>query len=390
MTAGVGTPRKPRTPKRSGSTRLPGRFACRHLAVVLAALIVCGPAATADEIRIGLAAPLSGHKAAVGRALETALEAAISDANAERGAPDAAVKLVVADDGCTAAMADAAATTLIAQKPAVVIGHPCSNAAVAAAPHYAETGALLIAVGPRHPDVTAANPDARALRLAGRDDRQGDAAARWLMAKAPERRIAIVHDRTQYARTVADRAKAVLADAGVTPVIEFGVAAGSRDYTETIEKISGARAEAILFAGFVEEAVILIAGLEQHGIRVPILGTDTLATSAFAERVSRLGWPVRILLPAEPDAAVPSGSDQETLVGAPHAIASAARGALEAWLATVRRIGTTDADAVHRAMRGTPIQTPTLGTIRFDEKGEWVGEDFVPAEARGSRWVRER
>ena len=389
MTADIGTPRRPRTPKRSGSTRLPGRFACRYLAVVFTSLVVCGPAAAADEIRVGVAAPLSGHKAAVGRALETALEAGISGANAEGGARGATLKLVVADDGCTAAMGDSAATTLIAQKPAVVIGHPCSSSAVTAAARYTEGGPLLIAVGPRHPAVTDANPNPHVLRLAGRDDRQGDAAARWLMGEAQEARIAIVHDRTQYARAIADRARAVLADGGVKPAAEFAVAAGSRDYTETIEKILGARAEAILFAGFVEEAVILIAGMEQQGVRVPILGTDTLATSAFAERVSRLDWPVRILLPAEPRGAA-TDSDQEDPAGAPQAIASAARGALEAWLATVRRIGTTDAGAVHRAMRGRPIPTKTLGTIRFDEEGEWGGEDFVPAEARGSRWVRER
>lgn len=391
MTHGTGTPPAYRTAKRPGRRVLPGRFAYLFATCLFA---LAGPAlAAASEVRIGLAAPFTGRMAPVGHAIQKALEAAIAEANAEDGLSGSPLALVVADDGCAGATAEGSAATLIAERVAVVLGHPCSGAATRAAARYGEAGLLLVAVGARHPDVTDANPGAPVLRLAGRDDRQGEAAARWLIAHARERRIAIVHDRTSYARAIADRAKAALESAGVTALTVLPIAAGNRDYATAVGAIAEARAEALLFAGFVEEAAILVAGLAEQGLTMPVLGTDSLATAAFADLAARSPAPVQILLPALPrPRATDSGGNDET--GETHALAAQARAAFEAWLTTARRIGTTETRAMHRALRDTPAETQTLGPLRFDEKGDLVGEDFVPATAGtgpgNAPWVRTR
>ena len=66
------------------------------------------------------------------------------------------------------------------RKPAFVVGHPCSGSAVAAASLYGAAGIVFIAPGVRHPALTAKRAGMTVFRLAGRDDRQGDAAAHWL------------------------------------------------------------------------------------------------------------------------------------------------------------------------------------------------------------------
>ena len=362
---------------------LPARRGTAAILVAGAMLCTASPAlAGAGEIRVGLAAPMSGRMAAVGRAMQRALEAAVADANRAGGVRGQRLVLDVADDGCAAAVAEGAAGTLVALKPALVIGHPCSGAATAAVRLYTAAGVLMIAVGARHPDVTAARPSALVLRLAGRDDRQGAAAARWLIAHAPGRRVAILHDPTAYARTLADATRRALAAAGVEPVAVLPIATRGRDYRGAVQRLAAADAEAVLIAGYPEEAAIVIAGLNAEGVAIPVLGSDTLATPAFAEAADKARAPVQVLLPAEPQ---PRGGAAD----AAGAAGARARGGFEAWLETARRAGSADGTLMADRLRGARIDTPSLGEIRFDANGDLVGKDFVAASVRGGRWVPE-
>lgn len=350
-------------------------------ATVVFALLAFGQHADA-EIRVGLAAPLSGPMASVGLAMQSALETAIAEINTAGGLAGQPLILTVADDACSGAAAERAAASLIAERPALVIGHPCSGAATKAATLYRQSGVLLIAVDARHPDVTKGSAgDALVLRLAGRDDRQGQAAARWLIRHAPAGRMVIVHDRTAYARAIAAGAKATLDAANAGTIVELTIVAGNRDYRETVAAIRTAEAEAVFFAGFPDEAAIIATGLAESGPPLPLLGTDSLATPEFSEISRRLAAPVQILLPS--NASPAAGGPRDSA-------AASARAALEAWLATARRIGTTDAKVTGAAIRGTSIDTRTLGSVRFDENGDWLGEAFVPASPAATGWVRER
>lgn len=365
-----------------------------HVATSTLALFVFDLPAAAD-IRVGLAAPLSGPMAPIGRAMRSTLEAAIREANTSGGLSDKRLTLVVADDACSGATAEQAAASLIQDRPALVIGHPCSGAATRAAALYRQAGVLLIAVDARHPDVTkGGTADPLVLRLAGRDDRQGDAAARWLIQHAPAGRVAIVHDRTAYARAIATRTKAILDAANVGSIVDLGIVAGKRDYPEIVTEIRAARAEAVFFAGFPDEAAIVAAGLAENGPTIPFLGTDSLATPGFADIARRTPNPIHVLLPSNPHA-LASGADAEgtpaTVISGPHhGSAARAQAALEAWLAMAGRMGTTDAKSVGGALRDTPIETRTLGVLRFDKNGDLVGDAFVPASAAAVGWVRER
>ena len=349
------------------------------LATILAAMLGLSAPASA-EIRVGLAAPLTGRMAGAGLAMQRALEAAVAETNAAGGMLGEPIALVVADDGCAQATAEGASATLIAQRAAVAIGHPCSSAATAAAKLYGHSDVLMIAVGARHPDVTRANAalPVPALRLAGRDDRQGDAAARWLVAHAPHGRVALVHDRTGYARSIVDGAAAALKAMQVTPVALVPLVAGRHDYTDIVRQLQETGAEAVLFAGYPAEASLIVYGIEKLRLPIRVLGTDALATSDFADFAVKAETPVEVLLPA---GLVPGASDVDD------ARAGEARGAFEAWLEAARKAGTTDARTLSAALRAAPVTTRALGEIRFDANGDLEARAFAPASAHPGRWV---
>ncbi|WP_072391870.1 branched-chain amino acid ABC transporter substrate-binding protein [Hyphomicrobium sp. CS1GBMeth3] len=337
------------------------------------------------EIRIGVAVPLTGRMAPVGLAIERAVTAAVADVNAQGGVLGQRVVIEVADDGCAPATAEGAANRLIAQGPVLVIGHPCSNAAAAAAALYGKANALLMVIGVRHPDVTRANGAAPipVLRFAGRDDRQGAAAASWLLANAPGRQVAIVHDRTQYARGLVEDTVAALAQAGVAPRVLLPLVAGKPDYEDAARALRESGAEAIFFAGYPDEAVILMWGLARLGSVAPLLGSDSLVTGSFAETAGTAKARVEVL--------VPTAVTGRTILdlGDGERAGIEARGAFEAWMEGARMTGSIAANAVSVALRGEPIATRALGNIRFDANGDLETPSFAAAVARGGRWVIE-
>lgn len=343
------------------------------LAAVLAMAAVSTPAWA--EIRVGFAAPLTGRMAATGLSMRRALESEVAEINTAGGVLGQPLVLVVEDDGCASEAGEGAARQLISQGVAVVIGHPCSNAAVAAASTYSQAGVLLIAVGARHPDVTRGPATVPVVRLAGRDDKQGHAAATWLISRAPSGRVAIIHDRTAYARGIVDAAVASLKAAGLAPVI-LPIVAGKQDYIDAALKLHDSGAEAVLFAGYPEEAGVIVSGLEALGASTPLLGSDSLATPEFAHIVERAHLPIEVLLPSEP-------SDENT-----DAPGVRVRGALEAWVQAVKKLGETGgASLAARFREGAPFETRSLGAIRFDRNGDLETPAFVATSARSGRWV---
>jgi branched-chain amino acid transport system substrate-binding protein len=359
------------------------RRRARLLALAAAVTALASPVAA--EIRVGVAVPLTGPMADTGRVMERAIAAAVAEVNSGGGLNGEPLTLEVADDGCAAATGEGAARHLVAAGVSVVIGHPCASAATAAAKAYGEANVLLIAVGPRHPDVTDKHTAAPILRLAGRDDRQGNVAAAWLMDNAPAVRMAIVHDRTGYARAIVDRVSATFKASGLVPVTTIGLVAGKHAYDDVVAELRKAGAEDVLFAGYPEEAMILISGMERTGLTIPVLGTDALATPSFAEFASRSKTRVQVLLPSEIPPRNESSDKDETLDGRE----ARARGAFEAWLAMARKVGLTDSRTLAAAMRNVPIQTRSIGEIEFDPNGDLDAEPFATASASRDRWIKD-
>ncbi|HYD14943.1 MAG TPA: branched-chain amino acid ABC transporter substrate-binding protein [Hyphomicrobium sp.] len=356
------------------------------LAAVAGLVASLSPRAVAGEFKIGLAAPLTGRMAPVGLSMQRALEAAVADTNANGGVAEDTLSLLVEDDGCASATAEGAAQRLIAQQAIVVIGHPCSNAAAASAPLYGRAGVLLIAVGPRHENVTIPKTavTAPALRLAARDDRQGDIVASWLFDNSPDMRFAIIHDRTGYARRIVDGTVAKLKVSGVTPVALIPITAGRLDYADVAQKLRESGAQSMVFAGYPQEATLVIAATEKLGIAIPFLGTDTQATPEFAEFAEKARTRVQVLLPTELEPRVDDvGGDSVKAQGL------RARGALEAWLEAVRKTGKTDGATLAQAMRGPRLMTRSVGEIQFDGNGDLVLDAFVTGSAHDGRWVRD-
>ncbi len=341
----------------------------RRLAeIALAILLAAKPGAAAANVVVAVAAPLSGHHQATGEAVRQGAERAVRALNDAGGLLGEHVDLVFEDDGCDGVKAAEIAKTIVERRPAVVVGHPCSGAAVAAAPLYAAAGIIFIAPGARHPALTEKRAGPMVFRLAGRDDRQGEAAAQWLRRVAPEGRIGLIHDRTLYARAIVEDTARNLKAAGVSPPPTIAIAAGRKEYDVIVRRLKDARAEAVLFAGYPTEARVIVDGLGREGSGTRFLGSDSLATPEFAERAGADQERLHVLLAQSPN------------------IDALAQAAVEAWADGVREAKMFDAKEVSAALCRITAKTSVLGPISFEENGDARIPSFAPAAWNGTSW----
>jgi branched-chain amino acid transport system substrate-binding protein len=372
--------------------------AVRAAAVLLAAVAVAradAPETAAHPILITAAGPFSGQYAGDGEEIRRAAAAAVAAINDAGGLLGSRLTLEVADDGCDRARAAAAAERLAALRPALVVGHPCSSAAIAAARVYAQAGLLMISSGARHPDLTSRRAGPGIFRLAGREDAQGAAAAVFLREHANGGRVAIVHDRTAAARSLTQAALAALADAGAPAPLVLTIIAGEKDYGPVAARLAHAHVGAIFIAGFPIEVGILLRQLRAAGSAAVVLGPDFAATRELAEVAGNAAEGVCVLLPYEPRpsrAAAPNAARvEEVSVGdaRPSALSHRTVGAIQAWAEAVRRAGTLSPQAVAAMLNSETLPT-AIGPVSFDARGDVRLPSYETWVWRGGTWTPAR
>ena len=229
------------------------------------------------EILVGVAVPSSGPKVALGQMILDTIEREVAALNAAGGIKGEQLKIQIEDDTCSTDGGAAVAGKLVASNIALVLGHPCSNAAIAAAKVYAAAKTLFVAIGARQPELTAKRAGPTIFRIGGRDDRQATETAGIFAPLLTGQRVAIVHDRTAYSKNMADGVSAALAAKGVVNITKATIVAGEKTYENLIAQLKTAQIQAIYFAGFQAEVDLIINGLEAAGISARYIGCDALS-----------------------------------------------------------------------------------------------------------------
>jgi branched-chain amino acid transport system substrate-binding protein len=217
---------------------------------------------------IGLALSSDGPRADLSGAVRAAVAAVVSSRD---------VRLITADDACTAAGGDVAARRLLAAGAVLVLGHPCSNAAIAAAAVYAAADVPFVAVGARHPDLTDKRAGPGVFRLGGRDDRQPVDTVAAMADRVRGRSVAVVHDRTRYARTLATDVAQGFIRAGAAGVEVTPIVGGEQNYDAVVSKILAPKPDVVYFSGFPAEAHMIARTIAARGIHPLFIFSDSIS-----------------------------------------------------------------------------------------------------------------
>ena len=180
--------------------------------LMLASALTLAGAATAVAERIGIAAPLEGASALLGRQI---LDGAATAAR------EAGVQTVTADDQCTAEGGEAAALTLVAAEVDVVVGFLCTESIEAALPILSGAGIPVITPGVRSNGITDRRQRESWLvwRVGPRSDAELAAVGDILVRRWRDELFAIVDDGTIHGRELAESFRLAAELAGLQPLL---------------------------------------------------------------------------------------------------------------------------------------------------------------------------
>jgi branched-chain amino acid transport system substrate-binding protein len=348
----------------------------RLTALAAAFLTIVGIPSARAEIKVGVAAPLTGPMAWAGAVTQRSAEFALADLKARGGVLGEQIKIVTADDHCEGPQAVAAAQKLVADGVVAVFGHQCSGAAIPASKIYADAGILMISTFATNPMLTEQGFTS-VFRVVGRDDLQGRIAGDLLAERWGSEPIAILHDGQPYGMGLAEETRKRLKERGLAEAMFEAIEPGRADYWDIIHKMQGMGVEVLYYGGYSREAALIIRQAREHGYELQLVAGDGISNEDFgliAGPASDGTFMTSTPQPVNPEArALLARFAPDVAVGAdpkPYA-------AVQAWAQAVEMAGTFETEAVAEGLRTHEFDT-VFGRIGFDEKGDVIGyETFV-------------
>ncbi|MGB8664151.1 MAG: branched-chain amino acid ABC transporter substrate-binding protein [Serratia inhibens] len=282
-------------------------------AAVLATLGAAAPAWAADTILIGLAGPLTGPSARIGKDLENGAQLAIADANAQKptlnGKP-ATFKLLSEDDQSDPRTAVAVAQRLVDEGVAGVVGHWNTGTSIPAARIYHDAGIAQVAPVATGHAYTQQGFDT-SFRVMGHDDDGGNYAGEYAVKVLKAKRIAVIDDRTAFGQGLADEFIKSLAAQGIQPVAREYVDDKTVDFSAVLTTVRSKNADLIFFGGVDSQAAPLARRIKQLGMNTQLMGAGGFVSQTFLTLAQKEGEGVVALEPGLPLEQMPGGKTFE-------------------------------------------------------------------------------
>lgn len=349
---------------------------------LIALLLLAVSPARAEEIVIGLAAPLTGQNAAFGEQMRRGAAQAVADINAAGGVAGRMLRLELGDDACDPKQAVSVANQLAAKKAVFVAGHYCSSSSIPASKVYSEAGILQITPGSTNPALTDAAAAAgwnNVFRTCGRDDAQGRIAGNYLADHFKGRNVAILDDKSAYGKGLADETRKAMNAAGLKEAMAESITQGDKDFSALIAKMKRARIDAIYLGGYHTEAGLILRQAREQGLAAVLVAGDALVTNEFWNITGAAGEGT--LMTFAPDTRrLPSAravvAEFRKVNYEPEGYTLYTYAAVEAFKAAAEKSGSTDVDALSETLRRLRVDT-VIGPLEWDAKGDVRNPRYV-------------
>jgi len=361
-------------------------------AAVLATLGTAAPAQAADTILIGLAGPLTGPSARIGKDLESGAQLAIADANAQKptlnGKP-VTFKLLSEDDQSDPRTAVAVAQRLVDEGVAGVVGHWNTGTSIPAARIYHDAGIAQVAPVATGHAYTQQGFDT-SFRVMGHDDDGGNYAGEYAVKVLKAKRIAVIDDRTAFGQGLADEFIKSLAAQGIQPVAREYVDDKTVDFSAVLTTVRSKNADLIFFGGVDSQAAPLARRIKQLGMSTQLMGAGGFVSQTFLTLAQKEGEGVVALEPGLPLDQMPGGKAFEQAYRDRYKThielhAPFAYDATRVLIAAIEQAGSANPADYLPKLRAIHYQGVT-GNIAFDPQGNLQQPSFTLYKVVDGKW----
>ncbi|MCS4265706.1 branched-chain amino acid ABC transporter substrate-binding protein [Serratia sp. BIGb0163] len=361
-------------------------------ATVLVSLGATSPVQADETILIGLAGPLTGPSARIGKDLENGAQLAIADANAQKptlkGKP-VTFKLLSEDDQSDPRTAVAVAQRLVDEGVAGVVGHWNTGTSIPAARIYHDAGIAQVAPVATGHGYTQQGFDT-SFRVMGHDDDGGHYAGDYAVKVLKAKRIAVIDDRTAFGQGLADEFIKSLAAQGLQPVAREYVDDKTVDFSAVLTTVRSKNADLIFFGGVDSQAAPLARRIKQLGMNTQLMGAGGFVSQTFLTLAQKEGEGVVALEPGLPLEQMPGGKAFEQAYRDRYKThielhAPFAYDATRVLIAAIEQAGSADPADYLPKLRAIHYQGVT-GTIVFDAQGNLQQPSFTLYRVVDGKW----
>jgi branched-chain amino acid transport system substrate-binding protein len=366
----------------------------RLITAIVAGLMVLaftGPGVAADTIKIGIGGAHSGDLASYGLPIVKAAKLVVEDVNAKGGILGKQVEVIAEDDVCKPEVATNTATKLATAGVTVVVGHVCSGATKAALDIYKDSKIIAMSGSATNPDLTQSGKYPNFFRTIASDDAQAKLEVDFALETLKLKKIAVLHDKGDYGKGLAEFAKTFIEKSGKGEVVLFeGVTPGAVDYSSVVNKVKKSGAEAIIFGGYHPEASKIVSEMRKSKMKTVFISDDGVKDETFIKVAGKFAEGVYATGPKDTSTNPMDKAVKEAYkkaYGEDVGVFSInGYAATQALLNAIQKAGSTDYDAIIKALRTEYVDTP-LGKIKFDDRGDAIGVGFSVYQVKDGKYV---
>jgi branched-chain amino acid transport system substrate-binding protein len=353
-----------------------------RVAVVLPALALalaaCGggggggggtAAGCGDGVKLGFFGALTGDNAALGINIRNGVDLALRQYSATN--PQCKVTLAPFDSqGSESAAPGLAQQAINDQKVVAVVGPAFSGESKAANPLFNEAGLPIVTPSATNPAL-ADNGWSIFHRAVGNDNSQGPAAAAYIKSSLKASKVAVVDDKTEYGKGIADIVRQQL---GSAVTFNDSVPQQTQDYSSTVTGVKNSGATVLFYGGYYADGGRLLKQLRDSGLNATFVSDDGAKDDNFIRTAGRAAAEgAFITCPCAPPEQVKNGqkfiADYKAAFGAdPGTYSAEGYDAANVVLEAIKA-GKYDRKAINDFLSSVDFQGITK-EIKFDSKGE--------------------
>ena len=348
------------------------------LATVAAAATIglAGCSKVGDTIKIGVAQPMSGPLAPLGKDMLNGVKLAVDEINKAGLKVDGKpvkLEVVSVDDKANAEEGKKVAQQLVDAGVVAVVGHLNSGVSMAAAPVYAEKHIPQLAISTK-PEYTQLGLDTT-FRLVANDAIQSKAMGSYAAGQIAGTSYAVLDDATPYGKGLADLAAAEIKKQKKEVSLRKSLDDKTTDFSQLLPELKTAKVDVIVTTLNDFQVVALIEQLAKAGMtEMRILGGDTIKT----DKLVKNPLPIRgvyatspIIEPREFNAGreflarFRAATNGEPVYGAHYAY-----DAVYVLVDVIKRSETVDGAKLTKELKRIDALAPVTNAIRFKPDGE--------------------
>jgi branched-chain amino acid transport system substrate-binding protein len=354
--------------------------------------LVAGTALSAQTVKIGVLAPITGFAASDGASVKNSIKLAVDHVNAAGGVLGKKVEAVIYDDAADPKQATALARKLIEQDQVkAFVAGSYSMPSRAVAPLFNDEKVPLVAAYATHPDVTMGGKLNFSFRNGFLGTVEGKAAAYTCVKILKGKKIAVLTSDNDFGKTMAAGFKSFMDSAegkGASVVSWQTYPMSEKDYKPYLSKIKAENPDVVFSGGYYFQSGPMVKQAREMGLNAQFVGEEGADSPEFVQIAGKASEGFVIVTNLNRDDKRPVVQTflkeyKEQFKIAPDMVGASAYDAFMIICEGMKRANSLDGTAVQKAIQGVSNYNGLTGMIRGFNKGEVVKDVQVQVVKNG-------